>query len=400
MIDTAKPIHVQRIHTSDDFYILKDRWNALLAESPTNSFFLRWEWLLRWWEVYNEGNYNLCILLVFRGSELIGIAPFYITKKTWKNMFTIRRLMFLGTKEGSVISEYMDIIYRDGEEESVIREVIRYIEEEDLCDDLYLHMIDTSSKTVPILEQTASDMKFLYTVHDKKESPYINLQSNYDDFLNSLSGSMRYKIRNNQRGLKKYSNVVFRKTADISEFESDFNEFIRLHQKRWETRNMPGSFSTGNRFNDFQRRVMDDMLKNGHLELRFLSVADSNIAVLYNINYNNKIYFYQSGLDVSFDKNIAPGFLLHSHCIEEAIKAGLKEYDFLLMGNFDSYKKQWTKDCKYICDIYIAYHGIIKRGVQFTNKIESIYRAIKDSGLIHSNIINSKGKDVCHELKY
>ena len=36
-------------------------------------------------------------------------------------MLTIRRLMFLGTKEGSVISEYMDIIYRAGYEEAVVR---------------------------------------------------------------------------------------------------------------------------------------------------------------------------------------------------------------------------------------------------------------------------------------
>jgi len=383
MANKTDILHIQRINTLEGFYSLYEKWNALLNESPANSFFLRWEWLYNWWNAYKEDNYDLSILLVFRGNNLIGIAPLYVKKNLWKDLITIRRLMFLGTKEGSVISEYMDIIYRAGEEEAVIREITKFIVQQDLCDDIFLNLIDASSKTIPLLEQTAHDMKFLYIVNNKVESPYINLQSSYDDFLKGLTASMRHKIRNNQRKLKRYANVVFRKTADTFEFESDFNEFVRLHQNRWETRKMPGSFSAGSRFNDFQEKVMKNMLKNGHLELRFLSVADRNIAVLYNINYNNKIYFYQAGLDVSFDKNMAPGFVLHDYCIEEAIKAGLREYDFLLMGNKDSYKKQWTKDSKYMCGIYMARPGIVKHGVQFKNKMESVYHTIKNSGSIH-----------------
>ncbi len=382
MANKTDILHIQRINTLEGFCSLHEKWNVLLAESPTNSFFLRWEWLYNWWKVYKEDEHNLCVLLVFKGDELIGIAPFYIIKKNWKNMFAIRRLMFLGTKEGSVISEYMDIIYKTGEEEAVVREITKFIVQQDLCDDIFFNLIDASSKTIPLLEQTAHDMKFLYIVNNKVESPYINLQSSYDDFLKGLTASMRHKIRDNERNLRKYSDIIFRKTSNILEFDKDFEELIRLHQIRWESRKFPGSF-TGGRFKNFQKMVMPDMLKNGHLELRFLSVSGRNIAALYDVHYNNNIYFYQGGLDVSFDKNLAPGFLLHNYCIEEAIKAGLREYDFLLMGNLDSYKKHWAKDSKYMCGIYMARPGIVKHGVQFKNKMESVYHTIKNSGSIH-----------------
>lgn len=378
MINKTDILHIQRINTLEGFYSLHEKWNALLNESPVNSFFLRWEWLYSWWNAYKEDNYSLSILLVFRGNDLIGLGPFYVKESSWKDLITIRRLMFLGTKEGSVISEYMDIIYKAGDEEAVIREITKFIVSEDLCDDIFLNLIDASSKTIPLLEQTAHDMKFLHIVHGKAESPYINLHNDYDNFLNSLSSSMRHKIRNNEKRLKEYKNVVFRKTSNISEFDADFEEFIRLHQFRWESRKFPGSFS-GGRFKDFQKMIVPDMLRNGHLELRFLSVSGRNIAALFNINYNNKISFYQAGLDASFDNKLAPGLLLHNYSIHEAINHGLREYDFLLMGNIDSYKKHWANDYRYLYTVYMSRPGMIKFVMAMENKIKNVYHAIRNN---------------------
>lgn len=381
MIDIQKmAIDVRMVQTLKEFHLLQERWNSLLAESQTNSFFLRWEWLWTWWNVYKEDNYRLCILLVFRGDELIGIAPFYVINRLRENIFTIRRLMFLGTKEGSVISEYMDIIYREGHEEVVIRKIMDFIVKENICDDICLHKVDTSSRTIPILQQPAGGKENLNIVELTVESPYIILPSKYEDFLNQLGSSMKYKIRNHQRKLSKYSEVVFRKTENIAELERDFSELVKLHQLRWESRGLLGSF-VGERFYLFQKTVMHDMLKNGHLDLWFLSVAGKHIAALYNIRYNNKIYFYQAGLDVTFDKHLSPGILLHNHCIEIAISDGLREYDFLLQGSLDAYKKSWTREYKSMCDIYVVRPGIMKFVMSARNKAKNAYHAICKKGL-------------------
>ena len=377
----SKPDHninIKRIRTPEEFYLLQEKWNFLLSESPANSFFLRWEWLGAWWKAYQDKDYELCILLAFRGNELIGIAPFYLIYKSWKNIFPIRRLLFLGTKEGNLISEFMDIIHRDGEEEAVTHEIFKFIVSEDLCDDLALHNICTLSKTISVLQQIAKERKFLYIVNGMYESPYINLPANYNDFLSRCSKKLRYNIKNNQKMIVKYDNIVFRKTNNLLELESDFAELIRLHEQRWESRQLAGAFA-GERFFSFQKMVMQDMLRNGHLELRFLSVSGKNIAAVYNINYKGKIYFFQAGLDLSFDKDLSPGLLLHSYCIEEAIKDGLKEYDFLLMGNdiMDSYKKRWTKDYRHECDIYMARPGAIKLMMSVRNKTKKFYHALK-----------------------
>lgn len=371
-------VTVQKISTDEGFSSLRKTWNDTLARSVTDNYCLRWEWLWAWWEVYREKDDRLCILLVFREDQLIGIAPFYVTQKLWKGIFPVKRLMFLGTQGGSVTSEYMDVIYKAGEEETVLRKVFGYILNENLCDDLDLHNVEASSTTNLFLSDFAREAKLLHIEHDKLKCPYITLPDHFEDFLRSCSSSLRYKIRTGQKKLMRHFDVVYRKTSRVSELKTDFEELIRLHQCRWESRDLPGSFSA-EKFSAFQRRIMQEMLENDHLDLRFLSVSGKNIAVLYNIKYKNKIYYYQSGLDAGFDKNLSPGLLLHAHGIEEAIKEALTEYDFLMQGNMDAYKQRWTKEYRYVGDLYLARPGIMKILMSLQNRARAYYSAMSRS---------------------
>ncbi len=356
--NAANTIAVKRIQDDRQFGELRDTWNRLLSKSASDSFFLRWEWLWHWWKTYKEAEWELCILLVLKSNELIGIAPLYVIPKSWKKLFTVRRLLFLGTKEGSVISEYMDFIYKKEFGETIVYAILDFITEKNICDDISLHKMESNSLSIRLLEHLSQKLKIFYGASEKTECPYITLPPQYEDFLNEISSSLRYKIRHNQRRLIQ-NDISFRKTSAITELGNDFQELVRLHQLRWKSQGMPGSFN-GGKFTSFQKSVMAEMIQNRHIELWFMSLAGRNIAALYNINYRNKIFFYQAGLDVSFDKKIAPGVLLHNHCIQDAIKSGLHEYDFLMAGNTDAYKKQWTKQCRYVCDIYMARPGLMK----------------------------------------
>lgn len=373
---------IQKIDTKEGFNSLQERWNALLAESPTNSFFLRWEWLLRWWEVYKDSTMDLSILLVLEDGELIGIGPFYVKKEKYKKILRTRRLLFLGTKEGSVISEYMDIICREGKEKDVVGKIMEYVVKEDLCDDMSLQMLDSSSRALKVLYDKALEMNFFYASDGDMDCPCLTLPRSYQEFLKGLSSSMRQNVGQNNNRVKKYPDVVFRKTLSVGELEKDFPEMVRLHQGRWQSRNMKGSFAGGNFFN-FIKAVMPEMLKNGHLELNFLSVSGRNIASVFNINYNGKIYYFQSGIDVSFDSRLSTGVIIHDHCIAEAIKNGSKEYDFMVMGNLDDYKKKWTAESKYIRSIYMARPGMMKIVMSSRSVVRTCYRAIK--GIYHKS---------------
>ncbi len=293
----------------------------------------------------------------------------------WRKLFPVRRLLFLGTNEESLISEYLNIICRPDEGELVTRSILQFIVQEDLCDDLSLRTMESATQTTLHFKQMAKSQGFFTRVSHAGKSPYIQLPNKYHDFMSQCSPSMRYNIRRQKRKLVRYD-AHFRKTETSSQLENDFPEFIRLHQLRWESREMPGSFA-GGQFPLFQKRIMQEMLVKGYLELRFLSFSGKNVAVLYNICYRGKIYYYQSGLDISFDKTLSLGLLLHDHAIQDAIERSLYEYDFLLAGKMDDYKFRWTKESRDFCDIYMTRSRTIKMSVLIKNNARTLYTLMK-----------------------
>ena len=63
--DSTTPIMetVKIITKVDDFFALRDEWNAINRSSPKDTIFNSWEWLYTWWETYkDDGNRQLYIL--------------------------------------------------------------------------------------------------------------------------------------------------------------------------------------------------------------------------------------------------------------------------------------------------------------------------------------------------
>ncbi|MBI5235103.1 MAG: GNAT family N-acetyltransferase [Deltaproteobacteria bacterium] len=338
-------ISVERLTTIEGFSAMRGEWNGLLAASPANTVFLRWEWLFEWWKAYVNPGLSLSIMLVKKSGALIGIGPFYLTNA---------RMMFLGTKHGCVISEYMDIIYREDDCDEVISAIIAYTVESGLSE-MLLENIPSDSTSLRALEKYAQTNKLSYLTAAEKTSPYIKLQTPYsfEEFLEERGASIRRKIKTEQRKLSRLSGVVVRRTSGAHELDRDYAELVRLHGERWSGKGTSGAFSDP-LFSAFHRGVCGWMLDCGFLELGFISVSGRNIAAIYNLNYNGKVYFYQSGMDKDFNRSMSPGLLLHSLSIRDAIDAGATEYDFMIAGPGDAYKKTWTDDYHCLCDVYIA----------------------------------------------
>lgn len=366
------------IKSNDDFGKLERVWNELLSQSPANNYFLTWEWLWNWWQVFARTDDELSIFVLEKGDKVAAIAPFYVRKKLLRGIYPVRRMMFLGTQEeddGDVGSDYMDIICGEGEERGCIGNIFEFISKRNLCDEIYLSKINSASGTFDLLQKESDKHNFLKIIVNDFVSPYIKLPSKWDDYINSLSASMRHKIRKERRKLQKSGNVVIKKVDDKSDLIKGFDELVRLHRKRWEAKGMRGAFSN-EKFISFHKRLIPSMMDKKQLELVFLSEDNGNKAVLYNIIYNNKIYFYQSGREINENKT-AYGYLLHSYCIEDAIRQGLGEYDFLPKGGADDYKDRFSTSSRRLSDIYMARHPALKQFMRVRESSRKVYHVMK-----------------------
>jgi CelD/BcsL family acetyltransferase involved in cellulose biosynthesis len=65
---------------------------------------------------------------------------------------------------------------------------------------------------------------------------------------------------------------------------------------------------------------------------------DRIIAALYGFEFRGRIFYYLGGFDPQFSK-LNPGTLIIGHAIEEAIRDGANEFDFL--RGQEKYKYAW-----------------------------------------------------------
>ncbi len=377
----TRDINIEQLTTTEGFSAMRGEWNSLLAASPANTVFLRWEWLFEWWKAYVNLGLSLSIMLVKKRGALIGIGPFYIAGGAGKSVLSNACMMFLGTKPGCVISEYMDIIYRESDCDEVISAIIAYTVERGLCSEMLLQNIPSDSRSLWALEKYSQANKLSYLTVAEKTSPYIKLPTpySYEEFLEARGATLRRKIKTEQRRLSRLNGVIIRKTDDAHELARDYAELVRLHSERWRARDLSGAFSDP-LFSAFHREVCGRMLDCGFLELGFISVSGRNIAAIYNLNYNGKVYFYQSGMDIAFNRSMSPGLLLHSLSIQGAIDAGATEYDFMISGPGDAYKKTWTDDYHCLCDVYIATPGVMRIAMLAKDAKARIKRLIERLG--------------------
>ena len=79
------------------------------------------------------------------------------------------------------------------------------------------------------------------------------------------------------------------------------------------------------------------------------------MAANYNFVLGGKVHFFQSGMVQHENKHLRLGLILHSYCIEEAIREGLTEYDFLKVGQAGAeYKDMWGNCSRDLLDIRIS----------------------------------------------
>lgn len=368
------------IREESEFDLLKEAWDTLLSNSPTDNFFMSWEWIRLWWQIYALPSDELCIVVMEQENKVTAIAPCYLRKRKLSGFLKVKRLMFLGTHDrgdDDVCSDFMDFIYDKNLGAEFIASFFDVMVKNNYCSEMFLLRMDRASPTWEIVTKLSKKYHFFTILPSGKyESPYIQLPATWDDYLESRSSSMRYKIRRERKKLENIENISF-KCSSLSEDEIQqrLEILIDLHGKRWNLKDLSGSFAR-ERFSQFHRKIISALFQKKQVEIPVLSVNSTTKATFYNFKYKNKLYFYQSGVEMG--KGLpAWGYLLHSYCIEDAIKQGLDEYDFLPKGGNDGYKDHFANAIRYVSRVCITRSNLLIMYYRIYDLLRFIYGKIR-----------------------
>jgi CelD/BcsL family acetyltransferase involved in cellulose biosynthesis len=371
---------IELVSDFERFLALRTEWTALLARSGSNSVTLTWEWLSTWWRVFHEAR-SLRIVAVWEGDRLIGAAPLLRRDRlSWgSGIVPTRRLELLASGEDlghMICSDYIDWIAETGRESQVVILVLDALRKHDFgrWQEILLPDISIQSPNLEAMRVACQSRNLHLEVQSSEPCPYIDLPASWDEYLNSLSSSHRYRVRRAMRDF-----VVAGGTYRVAENEADiasmFPMLVKLHQARWEAKGELGAFRSPLR-RRFHELFMPLALAQGWLRLGILMIGDHVIGAIYNLRYAGRVYFYQSGIELQESNNLRPGVLLHAHEIAAAIEAGCREYDFLKRGE-SQYKDAWARSSRDLVLIRIARRGLHDRATKLARAARAGAATIK-----------------------
>jgi CelD/BcsL family acetyltransferase involved in cellulose biosynthesis len=218
-------------------------------------------------------------------------------------------------------------------------------------DVLNLVSMKDDSRNLVYLREYLSAKGIRNQVYGISKSPYITLPETMEAYMQSLSRKTRWKFRDYSKKLAQSGAVAMSVFEQPEDMGAGFDRFLSIHEKRWEDRENNGSFSQGrNKFLSFHRRIIKQFAARQWVQLMFLAVNGTPVAVQYNFVYANKIYCHSVGFDPQWrEKNV--GSVLQYMVLENAMSRKLVEFDFL--RGTEEYKFYWTKSVRKSVDMAV-----------------------------------------------
>jgi len=312
---TRPHMNTSAIIGNSAFTKLESEWDALLSQSMTDTPFQKLAYQKAWWGSLQPSGSEL-VTFVTRSDDgnLLGIGCFFLIEGA---------LHLNGCVEET---DYLDLISSADNAPAVWQATLECLKNSpslswqtiDLCN------IPEESPTREILPRLADGFGWRYDESIIEVCPTVYLPESFEAYLELLDPRQRRELSRKLRraeGSETLTALINRST----DIDADVDSFLDLLQK--------STFEKRDWLNDGRRALFHEVARSaqegGYLQLMFTEIEGRRAAGLFNFDYNGRIWVYNSGLDPAIFSALSPGVVLTAKAIEEAIRLGRTEFDFL-----------------------------------------------------------------------
>lgn len=338
MTSSSSGLTVHCIEHIEGFKEIEEDWAKLAEATSPGNIFATWRWHDSWARHYLSER-QLYLLLVFDHSELVGLAPFYIRYSASRLPGGCREVRFLGTEE--VCSSYLDVLALPGRRADVLRRLYRYLFEDasSRWDLLTLSEVPCESPSIDIWHQLFAEDGKVLDLAAFSVCPVVETAKGVEAIRQRIGRNARYNLSRKTKHLRALGDVAFERLTESKDIDRHFDDFLSLHQMRWQEKGQDGAFHSP-RFTAFHREISHTFGEHGQAVLDFLSLNGERIAAMYGFVYRGTYSFYLPALNPRSAPKASPGFLLLAHGIERAADEGIHSFD--LLQGFSEYKMVWA----------------------------------------------------------
>jgi CelD/BcsL family acetyltransferase involved in cellulose biosynthesis len=327
------------VRTSSELAQLREEWTLLFRESRCSNAFLSFSWLSRWWAHFGKNHKLFVVTIRDQSGHLIALAPLYISRAL--STLRLRRLGLLG--DGLVGSDYLDVLVAADSATLALQSLAAFIRTHESEWD-YVDFADTKrdSYVSTVLREEFRKDDLVAAASDSSRCPFAVLPASPEEYFSSLGPKLRKHLKYYLRALQKLGRVDFVTVAEGPELQKAFDDLFQLHNARILQRKDVSAFALPE-LADFHRAAVVDLASNGLARIHLLQLDGRTIAAIYLLHAGQAAFLYQSGIDPEYAR-FSVGSLLIRFAVEEAIRSGIHEFDFL-RGD-EGYKAQWTNNVR------------------------------------------------------
>lgn len=338
MTTPSSELSVRCVENVEGFKEIEEDWAKLAEATSPGNIFATWQWHYSWARHYLSER-QLYLVLVFDHSELVGLAPFYIRHVSNPSDGGCREVRFLGTEE--VCSSYLDVLVAPGRRAEVLTRLYRHLFEDasGRWDLLTLSDVPCESPSIDIWHGLFAEDGKVLDLAAFSVCPVVGTAKGIEAIRQRIGHNARYNLARKTKRLQALGGVTFERYAESKDIDRHFDDFLSLHQARWQAKGEDGAFHS-RRFTAFHREISHLFGKHGQARLDFLSLNGERIAAIYGFVYRGTYSFYLPALNPRSAPKASPGFLLLAHCIEQASAEGIQAFD--LLQGFSEYKMVWA----------------------------------------------------------
>jgi CelD/BcsL family acetyltransferase involved in cellulose biosynthesis len=305
---------------------LSKPWKLLWEHSWAAVPFLHPAWSKTWWDHFGEGKDLYLFTFHTPEGRLVGVAPLFRRRSEGASF------QWIG---GEDLCDSLDFLFWQGLEEEAFRALNRWLlhREERSSLKLDLHYIRADSPTLSDdndLLVRGWDVEIIW----EETSPYVPLERDWETFLRKrLRGKDRHELRRKLRRIEKALSPTFHLLKEEREWERVFQIFCRLHRM---SDPQKAEFLNEKRAS-FLSEVGRKLFREGMVRLAWIQIDGTPLASTLSFVYGGVWGLYNSGYHPSY-KAFSPGIAVVAFTLQQAIREGLREYDFLRGGEAYKYR--------------------------------------------------------------
>ncbi len=350
-MDKTYKLDIEEINTIEKFEMLKTEWNSIVKSNHSYSVCSTFEFMMLWWKLFENPNNKLCILVVKKDQEIIGIAPFMVVREKFLFLPTTKIEFISMAKYADSPASFtasLDILIKDHHEE-VIHNIISYLHHNvNGWHFIRLNPIPANSITLTLLEKTAKIYSYKSINNTVFSAFIIRLPESWEIYFKSLSRNFRKYLSTNERKLHELGTIEYMLVTSYNDILQMFPNVMKIEMNSWKWDTGVSINSTA--YNDFYKRFIEVGSKNGWLQLWLLQLNDKYIAYDYNLSYKHSLITLKGAIDDEY-RDYSPGQLLLAQEIKHCFNDGIREIN-MLWGHTIA-KERWNPSSDPYNEIFI-----------------------------------------------